>query len=153
MKFKDFAEIVGVCIALFTLIKGVIEFRLQGTQKRAEQFLKMRDRYANFSELCEWLEHKDDEDSKKHIQEMPFRSKFDFLCLYEEIALMMNSGLIQPQVAHYMFGFYAIRCAENDVFLQGLEYESEYWSLFRDFVKQMKQVEQKFKYDRRTFRL
>jgi hypothetical protein len=152
MMVKDVAEIVGVCIALITLIKGVIEFRLQGTQKRAEQFLQMRDRYAEFSELCALLEHNDDVGNKQ-LQEMSFKLKRDFLGLYEEIALMMNSGILRPQVAHYMFGYYALRCAENNAFWQGLNYESSYWSLFRDFVNQMKQVEQNFQYTRETFRL
>jgi hypothetical protein len=37
---KDIATSVGLLAALWGLYKGFVEFALQGTQKRAEMFLK-----------------------------------------------------------------------------------------------------------------
>ena len=64
---KDLATIVGVAVALFTLIKGVLEFTAQGAQKRAEQFASVRKRFkddASFREICDLLET-DDPSSRK----------------------------------------------------------------------------------------
>jgi hypothetical protein len=82
----------------------------------------------------------------------PFKEKRDLLGFFEEIALMMNSGLIRNEVAHYMFGYYAIKCWESKYFWSTVYRESIYWSLFRDFVEQMKQIEQSFQYNKRKFR-
>lgn len=40
--FKNIAISIGVIVALFTFIKGVIEYVQQGKQKRAEQFFTLR---------------------------------------------------------------------------------------------------------------
>jgi hypothetical protein len=42
---KDVAAIVALIAALWGLYKGIIEFRLQGIQKRAEIFLKKQNEY------------------------------------------------------------------------------------------------------------
>jgi hypothetical protein len=105
---KDVATIVGAVIALLALIKGLVEYIKQGAQKRAEHFLTMRKRLKEndvFKHICELLEMDDPE-----LINVPFKDKRDFLGLFEEVAIGMNSGLIRLAVAHYMFGYYAIRC-------------------------------------------
>ena len=147
---KDIATAIGVAIALFTFLKGVIEYVRQGAQKRAEQFALMRSRLKEndtFKELCALLETDDPK-----LAEIPFKEKRDLLGFFEEVALMTNSSLIRNEVAHYMFGYYAIKCWESKYFWSTINRESIYWSLFRDFVEQMKQVKQSFQYNRRKFR-
>jgi hypothetical protein len=81
---------LGVAIALVTLVKGFIEFTAQGAQKRVEQFASMRKRFKDdtgFKEICDLLET----DHPK-LREVPFKDKRDFLGFFEEIALMLNSG-------------------------------------------------------------
>lgn len=146
---KDLATIVLAIIGIATLVKGVIEYTAQGAQKRAEQFLEMRKRLkdnATFKELCALLETDD-----PGLIAIPFKEKRDLLGFFEEVALMLNSGLIREPVAHYMFGYYAIRCWESNNFWSGVSRESTYWSLFRDFVKRMKARETSFKYKRHHF--
>jgi hypothetical protein len=75
------------------------------------------------------------------LAELPYHTELDFLGFYEDVALMVNSGLLKKPVAHYMFAYYAIRCWENNNFWGNLNRESPYWALFRDFVKQMEKVE------------
>jgi hypothetical protein len=65
----------------------------------------------------------------------------------------MNSGLLRKEVAHYFFGWYAIKCWESKYFWENLVKEDPYWNLFRDFVLQMKEVESSFHYRRADFRL
>jgi len=147
---KDLATVVAAVIALATLVKGVIEYAHQGAQKRAEQFIDMRKRLnenPTFTVICDLLET---DDSK--LASMPFNEKRDFLGLFEEVALMLNSGLIKESVAHYMFGYYAIRCAHSKNFWNVVNRQSSYWALFNDFVTRMERVEEEFKFDRRELR-
>lgn len=148
--YKDIATVVGVVIALFTLAKGVYEYVKQGAQKRAEQFVAMRKRFKEndtFRELAALIETNDPK-----LMSEPFKNKRDYLGFFEEIALMVNSGLIKIEVAHYMFGYYAIRCWESDYFWSDVNRNSPYWVLFKDFATKMKEIEGSFVYDERKFR-
>ena len=147
---KDVATILGVVIALVALIKGLVEYIKQGAQKRAEHFLTMRKRLKEndvFKHICALLEMDDPE-----LINVPFKDKRDFLGLFEEVAIGMNSGLIKLSVAHYMFGYYAIRCWESQHFWKDVNRDSIYWIVFKDFVKQMNELEKAFRFRRRKFR-
>jgi len=137
--WKDLATIIGVAIAAFTLIRAFLEYRGQGIQKRVERFLEMRKRFeenAQLKEICNLLEYKD-----KRLAEIPFKAKRDLLGFYEEIAIMLNSGIIRREVAHYMFGYYAIRCWESDDFWRDVNRNSRYWAVFKNFALEMKDIE------------
>lgn len=148
-ELKDWAAIVGVIIALLTLMKGVYEYTRQNAQKRAEYFLDMRKRLNEESirEICALLEKDDD-----RLRDLEFKDKRYFLGLFEEIALMMNSGLVRREVVHYMFGYYAIKSWESDKFWRGLRREDPYWALFSKFADEMKGIERTFKFRLRKFR-
>jgi hypothetical protein len=148
--YKDIATIAGVVIALAALIKGVFEYVKQGAQKRAEQFVEMRKRFKEnetFRELAELIENNDPK-----LGSESFKNKLYYTGFFEEVALMVNSGLIKSEVAHYMFGYYAIRCWDNEYFWNDLNRETPYWALFRDFVAKMKKIESSFVYDERKLR-
>ena len=110
--WKDVASIFAVGLTFLALIKGGIEYVLQGSQKRAELFMSMQQRLKEITELntiSEMLELR-----SPSLRSMPFKDKSVFLCFFEEVALMMKSNLIKKDVAHYMFGYYAIRCWDSD---------------------------------------
>ena len=86
------------------------------------------------------------------LQSVPYKDKRDYLGFFEEIALMVNSGIIRIELAHYMFGYYAIRCWESDCFWGDVNRDSQYWVLFKEFVRKMKEIENTFTYDERKFR-
>ncbi len=102
--------LVGVFLTLCTLAAGLYEYARQTALKRAELFSLLHDRLKSddMSEICTLLESDD-----VALQTLDYGRKVKFLGLYEEIALAMNSGLIQRRVAHYMFSYYAIRCWES----------------------------------------
>lgn len=148
--WKDLATVVGAIIALITLVKGTYEYIKQGALKRAEQFVAMRKRFKendSFRELASLIE----DDSSGLLQES-FKNKRDYLGFFEEIALMVNSGLIKIEVAHYMFGYYAIRCWESKYFWHDVNRDSPYWALFKNFVDKMRKMEEAFVYDEDKFR-
>jgi len=148
--FIDITTLVGIAIALFALIQGIVEFVKQGTQKRAEQFVEMRKRFKEnetFREISALLENDDPK-----LASEPYKNKRDFLGFFEEIALMVNSGLIKIDVAYYMFGYYAIKCWNSDNFWKDINRKSQYWILFKKFVEKMNEKEASFVYEEKKFR-
>lgn len=147
---KDIAIILGSIIALFSFVNGILEYTRQGAQKRVEQFVTLRRRLKEnpaFYQICSLLV-----DDDKLLRDVPPQDKRDFLGLLEEVALLSNSGLIRKDVAHYMFGYYAVRCLESVHFWNDIERESIYWRLFHDFAGEMQIVEKNFSYKRRKLR-
>jgi hypothetical protein len=156
-EWKDLATIIGVTIALgtliiglITLIRGIVEYKKQGSQKRFEQFTAIKKWFYErevFQQIALYLETDDAE-----LKNIKYRDNCDFLAYFEVISLMTNSKLIRPEVVYYMLGYYAIRCLESNNFWDGINKDSQYWALFRDFAKQMKSMEQDFTYSRKTLR-
>ena len=147
---KDFAIILAGLIALVTFFHGVLEYGRQGAQLRTQQFVQMRRRFmeeASFREMCTLLISDD-----PRLRDIPTQEKRNFGGFMEEIALLVNSGVLKKEVAHYMFGYYAILCWKSDNFWHGIDRNSIYWSLFRDFVSQMELCEKSFKHDPKTLR-
>lgn len=136
----DVATVAATFVTLISLSIGLVEYRRRGVMQRAQQFMMMRRRLKEnptFKRICAFLET---DDSK--LEEIPFADKRDFLGLFEEVALMMRSKLIRKEVAHYMFGYYAIRCWESNHFWITVNRNSPYWEVFKDFVKEMKHIEE-----------
>lgn len=134
---------IAVLVGLLTLWKAVSEYRRQGTIKRIEFFLEARNRLktnAQFQEISRLLELDDPK-----LVEIPMQHKIEFVGFFEEIALLVTSRVIRPEVAHYMFGYYALKTWESQNFWllaerpgRPLDKEKEpYWFLFRTFVHSM----------------
>ena len=66
----------------------------------------------------------------------------------------MNSGLIKKEVAYYMFGYFAMTCWDNEAFWSdpGIDRGSVYWSVLRNFVNQMKEIDSTYQYDRKLMK-
>ena len=140
-EWKDLAAIFGAALAFATLLKGLMEYVRQGAQKRAELFLSMQRRLVESTVLDGITEMLETGDAR--LAETPIKDKSVFLRYFEEIALMVNSGLLRKDVAHYMFGYYAIRCWESDYFWTHLNRQGPYWALFREFAGEMARMEKK----------
>ena len=140
--FVDISTGIGIVFIFFTAITAVLEFRRQGNQKRAEFFSDKVDEMWSTESYKKIMTSLDlsDQDALRSISHS---EKMAFLNSYEEIAFMMNSGLIKKEVASYMFGYYAIACWESDHFwnVPGLNKEGKYWTVFRNFIYQMKEYD------------
>ena len=148
--WKDVATIAGALLAFATLLKGVFEYVRQGAQKRAELFVAMQRRLKESPTLdgiTELLEKND-----RALISVPFKDKSAFLCFFEEVAMMIKSGLIRRDVAHYMFGYYAIRCWESEYFWNEVNRQGPYWALFRAFAAEMAAIEKKKPFGADRFR-
>jgi hypothetical protein len=136
--WKNIATLIGAAVALGTLIMGTLEYIKQGTLKRAELFFQMEERYNKFLYLFDMLDHQDDKKIRDQLQSLPFEKKLDFLGFYDELAMMVESGLIRRTVAHYMYGYYAIACLDSDSFWNEEARNDVYWCLFKNFAEQSK---------------
>ncbi len=148
--WKDIATIAGVIVALIALFKGVYEYVKQGSQKRAEQFIEMEKRFDEnklFREISSLTE-----DDNAELRGVAYKDKVDYLGFFEEIALLVNSKLISPEIAHYMFGYYTMRCWESENFWAEINKESIYGIVFKKFVEKMKLIETNFEYDEKKLR-
>lgn len=137
---------LGAAVGLLTAWKAVDEYRHQGTIKRIEFFLEARKRLnenATFQEIIHLLES-----DSSALTAIPVRSKISFVGFFEEVALLVNSRVIRDEIAHYMFGYYALKCWESKNFWilddrpeRPLDKENEpYWTVFRAFIKRMEPI-------------
>jgi hypothetical protein len=171
----------GAAVALLTFLRALIEYRQQGRQRRTEQFFAFGRRIEeqpSFQKIRDLLdtevaqtvraeaaqklkaeaaqkleaEAAQEPDASQALAAIPASEKFEFLGAYEELALLVRSGLVRAEVAHYMHGYYAIRCKHSGGFWKGHAaptLASYYWSLFADFVNEMERLEGKRAADRR----
>lgn len=147
---KDFSIIVGGLVTIFAFVNGLLEYRRQGAQKRVEHFTMLRRRLKEnpiFKEIC-GLMFADD----PRLATIDPQDKRDFIGLLEEVALQVNSGLIRPELAHYMFGYYTVSCMDSSHFWANLKLDDTYWKLFYDFARDMKAREVSHSYNRDKLR-
>ncbi len=148
---KDVSIIIGGGIAFLTLWQGLFQYARQNHATRAAQFIDLRRRFLeeeSFQQILT-LVHDNCSDLKStSIQER--RNLVGFL---EEIALMMNSGLIRPEVAHYMFGYYVLLINDCEDFWDGLDRDGEYWAVFRAFAQKMRSMSVSKSIDRGAIRI
>jgi hypothetical protein len=137
---------VGGLIAFGTFIKAILEYRLQGRQKRAELFDTLKNRLRTDQQLSRVTALL--ESDSNDLRNIPHIDKYYFLGFYEQVAVAVNSGLIKKNVAHYFFGYFAQICWKNKNFWY-LEGESEinknsyYWATFKKFVYKMNEIEKR----------
>jgi len=134
--WKDIAIIFGGVLALTTFLSGALEYIRQGHQTRATHFVQMRRRFLEdpmFRQILNKLAM-----DPESLPDVPIQDRRNFVGFLEEVAVMVNSGLIKPEVAHYMFGYYVLLTEQCEPFWSGLQRESQYWSVFRRFAEEMR---------------
>jgi hypothetical protein len=133
---KDVSITLASIITLITFVTGVAQYIRQGHQARATQFVEMRRRFledASFRDILNLL-------ASDHpaLKDVPIQDRRNFVGFLEEVALMVNSKVLRPEVAHYMFGYYVLLVDGSQHFWEDLDRSSEYWALFRTFASRMK---------------
>ena len=139
--------------AIGSAIYAAREYNRQGKQKRIEILLQMRQRLKEekpFQEIVRCLDS-EDETVRRQITTISKETRRDYLGFFEEIALLVNSGIMPKPVAQYLFGYYAIICDESEYFWNDFEKEHLYWTVFRKFAEDMRKAEGRFSY--RKFRI
>jgi hypothetical protein len=103
-----------------TLFLNWRNYAQQNRQKRAEFYFKLWDQVRTPQpgrlDICEVI----DAGQWKKLSEISVRERRQKFLFFEQVALLVNSKLIHPHIAHYMFGYHAIRCWDHDEFWGGL---------------------------------
>ena len=139
------ASIAGF-IAFLTFIKAIIEYRLQGKQKRADFFDIYKTRLRTDEQLKRITPFL--EDNNIELRNITQIDKYYFLGFYEQIAIAVNSNLIKKNVAHYFFGYFAKHCWNSTNFWyiddnKTIDKNAYYWATFKKFVEMMNKIEKR----------
>jgi hypothetical protein len=140
-EWKDVVTIAGTGLGLLAAAKGLIEYSEQNAQRRLQLFQDLRRRFEE-KPAMQKMRAAIEAQGPNQLRAIAKNDKVDFAAFYEDVALMMNSGLIRPEVAHYWFGFYAVSADEDDAFWSDLNKELPYWRVFRQFARTMRQLDQ-----------
>lgn len=146
--WQALSVVAAVVVGLCGIIKIIHELRRLNEQRekdifekesalrlnRTKFFLEQHRRLFDNPELYE-ITCLLDSDHPALANEKMWDKKRKFLTFIEEMALLVESGQINNNVAYYMFGYYA-QCAKNgDNFQIGIDASKEYWGLFFNFVE------------------
>jgi hypothetical protein len=133
--------IVGVIALIVTVIRAALEYSKQNLLARYEKYGELSKDWSDDKDIQEIIVLLEDDPHGK-LAKIHFSKKEAFVGYYEEIALMVESGLLKRRIAYYMFGYHTILCYENKSFwTNDMELEGPYWSLFRRFAEQMKKID------------
>jgi hypothetical protein len=136
---RDLAILVTLVGGFAACFKGLVEYVKQGAEKRANRFFQLEKEFlgdASFVRIIECLDVK-----SADLATIAYQEKVRFVGFFEKLALLQNSGLILPQVASYVYGYYVILCARSDDFWSSeMDRSSPYWVLFFDFASKMERL-------------
>jgi hypothetical protein len=147
-EWGTFWTALGVVLAITLAIGGGAKliFELQRLRKQSEEdaslkrtefFLAQHRRLFDDPDLYEVLCYLDGDDEWLLNLEM-WDKKRKFLTFIEEIALLVNSKKLEADVAHYMFGHYALCALNGKRFNVGIDTKEAHWWVFRDFCDSAK---------------
>ncbi|MER3496525.1 MAG: hypothetical protein C4320_06970, partial [Armatimonadota bacterium] len=74
----------------------------------------------------------------ERIAEESVQDRRNLAGFLEEVALMVNSGLLRYEVAQAMFGYYVQLVGSSEPFWQGLDRNAETWAIFRAFEARLR---------------
>ena len=131
----NYAPVIASAIALFTLVKALFEYKQRNMLTRIELYLEMRDKYARepaIQKVCAALGG-----GKPAVCDLNYAEKRLFLGTMESVALMVNSNVINRNVAMYMFGYYVLAAWDNDEFWGkgNLNRNDPMWGLYKTFAE------------------
>lgn len=148
IEWKDLATIIGTAVSIpvagFAVFKGFDELRKNREQrdrdlklKRVEFTLAQHRRLFDDPVLYSVMRFLDGDHPQLAINEM-WDPKRKFLTFMEELCLLVNDGLVDRDIAHYMFGYYAATAYDGKNFREGIEWKPEFWGLFFAFAEETK---------------
>lgn len=138
---------VAAGAAVFAGLRASREYVRQGRQHETELFLRMRRRLDErpLAEIAEAIDivaagsGHDLERARDKLATLGLREKRAYVGLFEEVAIFQERGQIDAELAHYMFGYYALLCADCEPFWSdNINRLSPYWSRFFRFVEEMR---------------
>jgi hypothetical protein len=120
---------------IYLEVKSIKKAReAENEQKRTDFFLAQHRRLFDDETLYAVLRKVDGDEPSLAEVEM-WDDKRKFLTFIEEIELLARAEKINPNVAYYMFGYYAAQARDGNNFCVGIDLSEEYWGLFFSFCR------------------
>jgi hypothetical protein len=137
----DLIQNLGIAATAVGLVMGYFEYLRQGRQRRAEKYFELVKEFAKFGDILDLL--RTDSPALKKLKP---NERERFLGFYEDLALLINSNLIQEHLAFYAFGYWLERVWASKNFWQDPKNkEDSYWFLLRQMHFRQLQQEGRFK--------
>jgi hypothetical protein len=124
---------LSLIVAVGTLVKAVVEFRLQNRLKRFEKYQQMNRFYTDDPTLTALRDAL--RTGGEVLATYDVIEKYKFMAFYEDIAMMCQSGLMRMEVAAYLFGYDARQASNLPEFVANLGdiRSDQNWALFWSF--------------------
>jgi hypothetical protein len=149
---KNWATIFGTVVGVVVASKGIIEYTQQNAIRRLELFQAMRKRFEE-SPAMQRVRAALEADKEDAVTSLAKNDKVDFLAFYEDLALMVDSRMMRPEIAQYWFGFYVVLANEKQAFWADLNPNLPYWRVVRQFAQKMQSAEKALGQSGPTFRV
>ncbi len=133
---KDLSIVAAGVVGLIGFFGGIAEYLRRTREQRADHFISIRRRFLEtpaYREILDQITEGDPSLASRSIQE-----RRNFIGFLEEIGLMVDSNLIRPEVAYYMFGRYVLLADGSAHLWTGLDRDDEYWAVFRKLAAQVR---------------
>jgi hypothetical protein len=129
----DFIQDLSIAVTAVGLVMGYLEYLRQGRQRRAEKYFEVVREFNKFDDILDLLR----DDSPK-LKKLRPSKKESFIGFYEDLALLVHSGLIQEHLAFYSFGYWLNKVWNSKNFWQDPKNkENSYWFLARQLQARM----------------
>lgn len=133
---KDLSIVVAGVVALLGMVTGVVEYIRRGRQERAHYFLDLRRRFLEDESFRHILNLLGTDDPS--LESVSVQERRNVVGFFEEVALMVESRLCKRDVAHYMYGHYINLISVSENFWKGLDPQSNYWAVYRQFAAELR---------------
>jgi hypothetical protein len=136
----DFIQDISIAATAVGLLMGYLEYLRQGRQRRSEKYFELVRDFAKFDDILDLLRT----DSPK-LKKLRPAQRERFLGFYEDLALLVHSGLIQEHLAFYAFGYWLDKVWNSRHFwADDKNKEDSYWFLLRQLRFRMEKQRKAF---------
>jgi hypothetical protein len=135
----NIATVVGVAAAILGFGFALIQYRRDRLVRRVEHFARMHDILLSNQPLSKILHLVERDDAE--LAAISTTDKRAFVCFMEQVAVLLKAGLIRRELAYYMFGYPAIKCADSThLWFGDFPKDEQNWAEFFAFVREMRKV-------------
>lgn len=144
---KAFIQVATLALGIVVFFHGVSVYRKQKYRdnelgersdrlRRFEKFQEMQKRYRedpSINAVLQAMYHDQYPDYKVPLADVPPGHKFVFMGFYEEVAVMVNSRLMDPDMAYWTLG-------QDAAFFYNVEktwHADKTWTLFNTFAQEV----------------
>ena len=118
----------------------------ENDRRRFETFFKMRQEFRTNPRFGKIFQALEGDIKRVQLSEISDDDAAELAGFLEEIAILVQSGVMSKQLAHYFFGYYVIEIVDNIDYMNKIEAEgSLYWRLLREFAVTMEKEQEKLK--------